>query len=286
MKDLLKRYKRDLALRNFSVRTQKTYYRSLVHFLTHIKKAPQDTTNEDIKDYLYYLIRERRLSESTLRQARSSITYFFSYTLARPVEVENIPCQKKARKLPTVFSIDEVFKIIKCAANIKHKTMLMLTYSSGLRVGELVKLEIFDIRRDIMRIAVRQAKGSKDRYTILSSVCLTYLEYYWRVYRPVRWLFCGREKDTPLSIRAVQHAYNIAKHKAGITKPGGIHSLRHSFATHMLESGTGLFQLQKLLGHKHLSTTLVYAHITEENVIAKSPLDVYAEQFRNEQYNP
>jgi site-specific recombinase XerD len=132
-----------------------------------------------------------------------------------------------------------------------------------------------------MRISVRQAKGNKDRYTILSSVCLDCLEKYWKAYRPEGALFCGRGKSSPLSSRAAQHAFEKAKTKAGITRPGGIHSLRHSFATHMLETGNGIFQLQKFLGHKHLKTTLVYAHISEENTIARSPLDVYADKFIN-----
>lgn len=128
-----------------------------------------------------------------------------------------------------------------------------------------------------MRLKVTQAKGFKDRFAILSSVCLSYLESYWKSYRPETWLFPGRIEGTPLSIRAAQHAYMIAKRKAGITKPGGIHTLRHSFATHMLETGSGIFQLQKFLGHKHLKTTLIYVHINEENIIARSPLDIYAE---------
>jgi integrase/recombinase XerD len=249
---LLKRYERDLALKGFSFKTQKTYYQSLIKFLQHVSSDPHDITKENIKDYLYYLIHDRKLSESTLRQARCAITYFFTQTLSMPIEVETIPCHKKPQKLPSVFSLDEVFRIINAADNMKHRMMLMLAYSSGLRVGELVRIKIADIRRNIMRLAVRQGKGQKDRYAILSSV------------------------------RAVQHAYTSAKQKARIARPGGIHSLRHSFATHMLETGGGIFQLQKFLGHKHLKTTLVYAHISEEHVIARSPLDVYAEKFHNE----
>jgi integrase/recombinase XerD len=285
IEELLKRYERDLALRGFSPKTQKTYYQNLVKFLQNVSSNPHEITKENIKDYLYYLIRDRELSESTLRQARCAITYFFAQTLSMPIEVENIPCLKKPKKLPTVFSIDEVFRIIKAVDNMKHRMILMLAYSSGLRVGELVKIKITDIRRNIMRLAVRQGKGYKDRYAILSSVCLTHLEKYWRIYRPDDWLFRGQKKNMPISIRAVQHAYEKAKQKAGIARPGGIHSLRHSFATHMLETGSGIFQLQKFLGHKHLYTTLIYAHISEENVIARSPLDVYAEKFHNESSN-
>ncbi len=281
----LQRYKRDLILKGFSPRTQETYFRNLDKFLIHTNTKPDKITSEIIKDYLHHLIHERKLSPSSLRHARCAISYFFSQTLNRPIEVANIPCLIKEKKLPTVFSVEEVFKIINAAANIKHRTMLMLVYSSGLRVSELVKLKVSNINRSTMRISIYQAKGHRDRYTILSSVCLKQLEIYWKTYHPVEWLFEGKKKNTPLSIRAVQHAHEKAKKKADILKPGGIHSLRHSFATHMLETGSGIFQLQKFLGHKHLKTTLVYAHISEENVIARSPLDIYAGKYLNGKAN-
>lgn len=278
----LQRYKRDLALKAYSPKTRDTYYRNLVSFLKYCNQPLDDITKNTVKDYLYHLIKDRKLSPSTLRQARSAICYFFSQTLSKPMEVENIPCQKKERKLPVVFTPNEVFRLINAAVTMKHKTMLMLTYSSGLRVSELVNLKPGDIIRDSMRLIIRQAKGAKDRYAILSSVCLEQLEAYWKAYRPKEWLFNGRKPGTPLSIRAAQYAYYRAKEKAGISKEGGIHLLRHTFATHMLETGSGLFQLQKFLGHKRLNTTLVYAHIQEEKVIARSPLDVYREEYPHE----
>ena len=279
---ILQRYRRDLVLTGFSSKTQKTYYRSLTHFLKYTGEISVDEIDtEIIKDYLYHLIVERKLSQSTLRQARCSIRYFFSQTLNREIEVANIPCQKKEKKLPTVFSVDEVIRIIEATQNSKHKTIFLLAYSSGLRVGEIVNLTIQDINRSIMRIAVRQGKGHKDRYAILSEVCLNQLETYWKTYQPQKWLFNGYKPESQLSTRAIQHAFKKAKETAGIEKPGGIHTLRHSFATHMLETGSGIFQLQKFLGHKHLKTTLVYAHITEENTVATSPLDVFKEKFNH-----
>jgi len=282
LEQTLQNYRRDLALRGYSPRTQITYYRNIVWFLEYCKVPPEKITKENIKDYLYYLIKDKKLSESSLRQARSAICYFFSQTIGRDVEVENIPVQKKKRKLPEVFTVEEVFRIIRSADNLKHKTILMLTYSSGLRVGELVNIRISDISRDSMRLKVRDAKGGKDRYTLLSEICLNQLEEYWKTYRPVDWLFTGRTPGTRMSIRAVQHAYQRAKKRAGITKQCGIHTLRHSFATHMIETGSGVFQLQKFLGHRHLTTTLVYVHLNEEKTVARSPLDVYADRFNNE----
>jgi len=278
----LENYRRDLALRGYSPRTQNTYHRNIVCFLEYCKESPETITRETIKDYLYHLIKDKKLSESSLRQARSAICYFFSQTIGRDVEVENIPVQKKKRKLPEVFTVEEVFRIIHSADNLKHKTILMLTYSSGLRVGELVNLKVNDISRESMRLKVRDAKGGKDRYTLLSEICLNQLEQYWKAYRPANWLFCGQKPGTQMSIRAVQHAYHRAKKRAGITKQCGIHTLRHSFATHMIETGSGVFQLQKFLGHRHLATTLVYVHLNEEKTVARSPLDVYADRFKNE----
>ncbi len=278
---VLQNYRRDLVLRGYSPRTQETYYRNIVWFLEHCKDEPENITKERIKDYLYYLIKEKKLSESSLRQARSAICYFFSQTMGREIEVDNIPVQKKKKKLPDVYTVDEVFRIINSADNLKHRTILMLVYSSGLRVGEVVNLKVSDICRDSMRLKVRDAKGGKDRYTLLSEICLLQLEQYWKTYRPENWLFCGRYPGEQISVRAVQHAYQRARRKAGITKQCGIHTLRHSFATHMIETGSGIFQLQKFLGHRHLTTTLVYVHLNEEKTVARSPLDIYAERFRN-----
>jgi len=276
---LLQKFKRDLILKGYSQQTQKTYFRNLEYFLNYISRNPLEVEKEHIKDYLYHIIGEKNLSESSLRQARGAIKYFFSQTLQKPMEVENIPCYKKSKRIPSVLTVDEVFHIIHCAANMKHKTMLMLAYSSGLRVSEISKLKVNDIKRKSMRLTVHQGKGRQDRYTILSEICLKQLEEYWQRYRPQEWLFYGR-KGANISIRSIQRAFTNAKRKACITKEGGIHTLRHSFATHMLEGGGGIFQLQKFLGHKNLKTTLVYAHITEENIIARSPLDIYADKYR------
>jgi integrase/recombinase XerD len=154
--------------------------------------------------------------------------------------------------------------------------MLTLIYSSGLRVSELRNICLEDILKDKMLVRIRQGKGKKDRYTILSEKSLLLLRKYWKSYRPEKWLFPGRSKSAQISIRACQHAYELAVKNAGVCKKGGIHILRHSFATHYLEVGGGLFQLQKFMGHKQLRTTLKYVHLSEENIIARSPLDVYA----------
>jgi integrase/recombinase XerD len=206
----------------------------------------------------------------------SSIKYLFVQTVGIPWEIDGIPRTRKHAPLPRVLTVSEVMNIIESSANVKHTAMLMLAYSSGLRVGELVRIKPEHIISESMRLRIEQGKGNKGRYTILSQTCLAYLRSYFRKYRPAEWMFEGYTRGKPISIRACEHAFVLARKNACIRKECSMHSLRHSFATHFLESGGGLFQLQKFLGHKHIKTTLVYAHMQEEKVIARSPLDVYA----------
>ena len=186
-----------------------------------------------------------------------------------------LPPFRKAKRLPAVFSWEEVKRILAGAANLKHQAMLTLIYSSGLRVSELPGLRPADVLRSKMQLRINQGKGRKDRITVLSHQALALLGRYWKQYQPQVWLFEGRTKGTQINPRSVQHAYYKAKEKAGISRSAGIHTLRHSFATHTLETGGGIFQLQKLLGHKQLRTTLVYLHLQNEKILLQSPLDVY-----------
>lgn len=277
MNKLLKRYKRDLTLRGFSEPTCKNYLLCIKQFLAYYDQPIEQLDCEIIKDYLYYLLTEKKASDSKVRQVYSAMKYFYTQTLSRSWEEMKIPQLRKKKKLPSCFSFNEVLSLIDNSANFKHKTILTLVYSSGLRVSEVSKIKLTDIKRDRKRLLIRQGKGAKDRYTILSDLCLDCLDTYWRLYKPECWLFPGR-KGNSLSARACQHAFYSAKEKAGIKTEGGIHILRHSFATHFLESGGGLFQLQRFMGHKCLKTTLVYAHVQEENIVASSPLDFYGKK--------
>jgi integrase/recombinase XerD len=277
MNQLLERYKRDLRLRGFSEPTYKTYLLCIKQFLLYCDQPIENLDCERIKDYQFHLLTEKKASDSKVRQVYSALKYFYIQTLGRSWEEMKIPQLRKKKKLPSCFTFNEVISIIEHSANIKHRTLLTLIYSSGLRVSEAAKIKLTNIKREKNRLLVSLGKGGKDRYTILSDICLDQLENYWRLYKPEYWLFPGR-KGNPLSARACQHAFYRAKEKAGITKEGGIHILRHSFATHFLESGGGLFQLQKFMGHKCLKTTLVYAHVQDENIVATSPLDFYGKR--------
>lgn len=278
MKELLEKYKRDLALKGYSPRTCEHYYRDVKQFLQYYNSPISEIDTEQIKNYLFYLISKRKASDSKIRISHSAVRYFFMQTLSRPWEAGGIPYVKKKKTLPKVFSFNEVISILKNTANLKHKALLTLIYSSGIRLSESVNLKLTDIKRDNKRLLVRQGKGAKDRYTILSDISLKILDKYWYKYKPDNWLFCGYKNNSHLSPRACQHAFSMAKERAGIIKEGSVHTLRHSFATHFLESGGGLFQLQKFLGHKCLKTTLVYAHIQTEKIVAHSPLDFFLKE--------
>lgn len=269
----LQQYQKDITIKGFSEKTKASYVRCVRDFLKNQTNHSFDTLS--IKDFLFYLINDRKLANSSIRIYYSAIKFLFVYTLGKAWELENIPQMKQTRKLPVYFTFQEVEAIIRHADFIKHKAMLMTIYASGLRVSECRNLKVADIFRDNMKLKISQAKGFKDRYTILSKTCLEYLTKYWRTCRPELWLFPGRNQTEPISVRAIQHAFYLAKEKARITKQGGIHCLRHSFATHSLEAGGGIFQLQKLMGHKNLKTTLVYVHLQEEKIVTKSPLDVF-----------
>jgi len=275
MHDVLQSYRQDLALKGYSPKTQKTYYDCVAKFLASTGKPASELEKSDVKSHLYSIIKRGR-SSSTMNQLYSSIKYLFVQTLDKPWEMNNIPRVQKTKTLPVVLSVEEVLAILSNAANTKHAAMLMLAYSSGLRVGEVVLMRPEHIIARTMRVRIEQGKGNKDRYSILSGTCLKQLRSYFRKYRPAEWMFEGYTRGKPISIRACQHAVELAAKKAGIRKKCGMHTLRHSFATHFLEAGGGIFQLQKFLGHKHIKTTLVYAHMQEEKVIARSPLDVYA----------
>ena len=189
--------------------------------------------------------------------------------------MKNIPRSKKQSKLPIVLSLQEVLSIFNAVSNLKHKAMLMITYDAGLRVSETANLLVSDIDSSRMSIFVRQGKGQRDRYSLLSQANLLVLREYWRQYRPSSYLFPGASPDTPISTRTIQQVFYDARNKAGIDKPNAVHSLRHSFATHLLEAGTDLFRIQQLLGHFSLETTSKYLHMVQGKVLqVKSPLDL------------
>ena len=265
--------KRELISRKYSYRTVKGYLfynRELVSF---IGKEPGDVTESDIKDYLFYLAEEKQSATSTLNQAINALKLYYGSMLKKKFIYE-VKQPRKDRKLPVVLSKEEVAKILSSVENLKHKALLMIVYSAGLRVGEVVRLRVEDIDSKRMLIHVKGSKGRKDRYTILSGIALQVLQEYWRKYPPSNWLFEGARNGRYLSIRSAQKIFEQACERAYIRKDVTIHSLRHSFATHLLEGGTDLRYIQELLGHRDSKTTEIYTHVSTKSLgRILSPLD-------------
>ena len=275
MGELRDRMKMDMELKNLSPRTIKIYLCWMKQFTIHYGKSPDQLGDEEIRGYLYYLLKEKQASQASMNQAYSALKFFYERTLQREWNGTKIPRSKQPKKLPVVLSQDEVQRIFSATKNLKHRAALMVIYSGGLRVGEAVKLKLSDIDRDRMSIRVRQGKGAKDRYTILGERALEVLQEYWHAYRPQDWLFPGKKKGNYLSVSSIQRAFRGSLTRACISKNASVHTLRHSFATHLLENGTDLYFIQRFLGHTSSKTTSVYIHIARRNIARiKSPIDL------------
>lgn len=265
--------RRELLSRKYSYKTMKGYLYHNNDFLKFTGKNSSGTTEEDIKRYLFHLAESKQFAASTLNQAINALKFYYG-SMLKTKFIYDIKRPRRDRKLPVVLSQEEVAKILSSIDNVKHKAILMLTYSAGLRVGEVVKLKPADVDGKRMLIHVKGAKGRKDRYSILSIKALSVLREYWRRFKPKTWLFEGARARRYITIRTVQKILEHACQKAGIKKEITVHSLRHSFATHLLESGTDLRYIQELLGHVHSKTTEIYTHVSTKSLgKIKSPLD-------------
>lgn len=266
--------KADLELKGFSPKTQKIYLSQVRNFALYFNRSPRYLGEQEIKEYLLHLIRERKVSSSSVNQCYSALKFLYERTLKREWIMEKIPRTRIEKRLPVVLDRGEVESLFSVIENLKHRAILMLIYSSGLRVGEAAHLKVSDIDSKRMLLRVKKSKGKKDRYTILSNIALEVLREYWRVYRPREWLFPGESSDKPISERSIQKIFEKAKNLSRITKPVTVHTLRHSFATHLLEAGTDLHHIQLLLGHRSPKTTTVYLHVSQKNLThIVSPLD-------------
>jgi len=263
-----------LDLNGYSNKTKKAYVNHMKIFFEYFHIDPVKIMEDDIKNYLLYLLEDKDCSHSYVNQALSALKLFYKNVLGNEKLFLEIPRPKKKKKLPNVLSRNEVIKILSVLKNIKHKAILTMTYSGGLRVSEVVKLEIGDIHKDRMLIHINQGKGYKDRYTLLSKKALILLDKYIFKYNPQVWLFPGMRKDTHISERTAQKVFSDACRKAKVGRKVTIHSLRHSFATHLLEQGVDLRYIQELLGHKDSRTTEIYTHVSRFDLKKiKNPLD-------------
>jgi site-specific recombinase XerD len=277
MKTLREQMDEAMILRGFALRTREAYLAAVSALAKYYRHAPDSLTPEDIQAYLLHLIVERKLSYSTVNQAASACRFLFDKVLRRPQCRFDIPMAKISRTLPRVLSRDEVTRLFAAAPNLRARALLMTTYAAGLRVSEVCALQLADIESapDRMCIKVRQGKGGKDRYTMLSPQLLQTLRDYWHQRRPRIWLFPSPTGNGGVDHKVAQRIYGVARDRAGLGRVGGIHTLRHCFATHLLESGVDIHTIQRLLGHGHVSTTMRYFHLAQNKLTGTtSPLEL------------
>jgi integrase/recombinase XerD len=270
---------RELTLRGSSPRTIESYVSYVADLARHYGQSPDRLSDEQIKAYLFGLHTQRQLSASTINVAVNALRFFFLHVLQRPIAevTRNLPHPKASVRRPQVYSVAEVERLLTVGCrHRRHRTFLATVYAAGLRLNEACHLRLADVDSARMQMRVFEGKGRKDRYTLLSPKLLAELRDYYRQYRPKHWLFPSpRDPQQPLCDGTAQHLYNAAVARAKLPRKGGIHSLRHSFATHLLEAGVEITVLQRLLGHNHLSTTARYLHVrTERLAQINSPLEL------------
>jgi len=282
MTPLRKKMVKAMELRNLSKNTQRYYLSAVIGLARYYQQSPDKLTQEMIEDYLLYLKNDKGNAPGTCATVVAGLRFFYNYVADRQVPI-NFRLSKKRIKLPTVLTQEEIWDIIQAPKNLKHRLILMATYSAGLRAFEVAALKPDHIDSKTMLINVERGKGGKQRYTILSSRLLKELRHYYKQYQPKTYLFPSsykHKKNQPLSYPSVRNIYEKAREKAGIKKGAGIHTFRHSFATHLLEAGYDIRRIQVLMGHRRLSTTMIYLHVSRETLSKiPSPLDLYEPQL-------
>ncbi len=274
MTTLRMRMDNDMLVRGMAERTREAYLAAVARLARHARRSPDQLSPQEVQAYLVHMLREEHLAWSTCSIAVHAFRFLYHTTPDRPQPVFTIPAPKQPQRLPVILSPEEVRRVLESTLNRKQRALLATTYGAGLRVSEVVGLQLRHLDAQRMSLRVEQGKGAKDRDTLLSPRLLEELRAYWRQYRPARWLFPARDGQRPMDVSTAQKFYTAAKQRAGITKRGGIHALRHAFATHLLEAGTDLHTIQRLLGHGHLGTTMRYFHLARRTLLkTPSPLE-------------
>ena len=276
MTALRQRMLEDMQVRNLALNTQTSYAQQVSLFARHFNKSPELLGPEDIRSYQVYLTNEKKLATGSILIAVSALRFLYNVSLKKDWDFDDvIPAPKKPQKLPVVLSPEEVLLFLGCVGNTKQRAILTTCYAAGLRISEALHLKPTDIDRQRMVIRVEQGKGQKDRYVMLSPKLLEVLRAWWPVDKPKQWLFPGDRVGSHVTKDSVELACQKARQRSGISKPITPHSLRHSFATHLVESGTDVRTIQLLLGHRSLATTARYLRIATSKVCSTaSPLDL------------
>jgi site-specific recombinase XerD len=268
---------RAMELKNLSTSTQRVYLAAVAGLAGHYRMSPEKITGRMIEDYLLHLKNDKGNAPNSCAVVLTGLRFFYKHVHRQDIAIGYHP-GKKVRKLPCVLSRQDIWKIICASQNLKHRLLLMTTYSAGLRAGEVSSLKPNHIDSKRMLIKVENGKGGKDRYTLLSTKLVEELRGYYKKYRPKTYLFASsykHKKGQPLSYESVRCLYENARKKAGVKNGAGIHTLRHSFATHLLEAGYDIRKIQVLMGHSRLSTTMIYLHVSRKTLSKiPSPLDL------------
>jgi integrase/recombinase XerD len=272
---LRQRMLEDLRIRNYAPRTVEAYIRWVAEFAKHFHRPPDQLGPEEIRCWQLHLLEEKQVKQATYIQAVCALRFFYRNTLNRKIELDRIPLPKYEQKLPVILSKEEVKALLEAPRNLGHRAILATMYGAGLRISEAAHLKVNDIDRERKVLWVRGGKGRKDRQVMLAEPLREVLVAYWRWKRPTDWLFPGRKPDGPITRGSVFETCQKAARRAGIAKRVHPHSLRHAFATHLLEDGVNLLVIQALLGHKNLRTTARYLHVADSTVrAARSPLEL------------
>lgn len=278
--EILEKLKRDTIIRGLSKNTQDEYYTKAKLFQNYYDKPATELDVNDIKNYLYYLLTEKCLAPGTINTYNSGLRFLYNTTLESPIDDNKIPCHHKVHRFPDILTRDEITALFNACDNLRDKCILMTMYGAGLRVSEVSCLKVCDVDSKKMQIFIRNGKGGKDRFALLSQANLAILREYYKKYRPKEWLFYSRNKTgTHIHPKSTQNIFIKYKNIVGITKNVTSHSLRHSFATHLLEDGVSIYPIKQLLGHADIRSTCFYLHIvkiSKLNVV--SPLDNLSER--------
>ncbi|MFH1582115.1 MAG: site-specific integrase [Pseudomonadota bacterium] len=275
MTELREEMIREMELRNLSENTQRSYLQAVYGLAKHYMQSPDEMSKRMIEDYLLHLKKEKKNALTTVGSVITGLRFFYNHVVADEQLSPSCSFAKTPSKLPTVLSQQEIWSIIKSTNNLKHRLLLMTIYSAGLRASEvlILKHEHIDSKRMLIKVT---GKGGKQRYTLLSKKLLPELRQYYKTYRPKILLFPSQRKGNPLTYETIRLVYEKARKKAGVNRGAGVHTLRHSFATHLLEAGYDIRKIQVLMGHSRLTTTMIYLHVSRET-LAKipSPLDLF-----------
>lgn len=275
MGKLRDRMEQDLLLRGLAPSTRKIYLLYSRKFAAHFRRSPEDMGEAEIREFLLYLIQEEQIQYTTYRQVVAALKFLYRVTLGRECEVDRIPFPKSRRpQLPRVLSREQLLALFAACRSPKYRTLFACQYGGGLRINEACHLQVADIDSQRMVLRIRQGKGGRERHTVLAPRLLALLREYWRIMRPVNWLFPGSKPESPLTTATATLVFRRARQAAGLGDWCTTHVLRHSFATHLLEAGTDLVVIQSLLGHQSLRTTSIYTHVSTERIgQVRSPLE-------------